>query len=199
MKLIDTRSSTCKIMRLVNGQYFINGNKPLMKRCWSFLESLSQWRWYKCEKWSTTGAVVNCKIQTSFGMLCRERDSNYYLNFWHFSNNDNANANQGRLSKLKPLLNLLSARFSSVYVPGSIVTVDETIIPWQGRLLFKQYSRGRKPRNMSKVVIAWYVHLEIFTTSRARTSTNTCTFTCTRGEYLYLYKYPKRLYSLAVY
>ena len=61
------------------------------------------------------------------------------LKFWHFPNNDNANANQDRLSKLKPLLNLLSARFSSVYVPGSIVTVDETMIPWQGRLLSKQH------------------------------------------------------------
>ena len=51
------------------------------------------------------------------------------LKFWHFSNNDNKNSNQDRLSKLKPLLNLLRARFSSVYIPGSVVTIDETMIP----------------------------------------------------------------------
>ena len=54
------------------------------------------------------------------------------LKLWHFSNNDNKNLNQDRLSKLKPLLNLLRARFSSVYIPGSVVTIDETTIPWQG-------------------------------------------------------------------
>ena len=48
VKLIDTHSSTCKTMRLVDGQYVINGNQPLMKRCSSSLESLSKWGWYKC-------------------------------------------------------------------------------------------------------------------------------------------------------
>ncbi len=65
------------------------------------------------------------------------------LKFWHFSNNDNKNSNQDRLFKLKPLLDLLRARFSSVYKPGSVVTIDETMIPWRGRLLFKQYIPGK--------------------------------------------------------
>jgi hypothetical protein len=65
------------------------------------------------------------------------------LKFWHFSNNDNKNSNQDRLFKLKPLLNLLRARFSSVYIPGSVVTIKETMVPWQGRLSFKQYIPGK--------------------------------------------------------
>ena len=65
------------------------------------------------------------------------------LRFWHFSNNDNKNLNQDRLSKFKPLLNLLRTRFSSVYIPCSVVTIDETMIPWQGRLFFKQYIPGK--------------------------------------------------------
>jgi hypothetical protein len=65
------------------------------------------------------------------------------LKFWHFSNNDNKNSNQDRLFKLKPLLNLLKTRFSSVYIPGSVITIDETMIPWRGRLLFKQYIPGK--------------------------------------------------------
>jgi hypothetical protein len=44
---------------------------------------------------------------------------------------------------LKPLLDLLKARFSSVYIPGSVVTIDESMIPWRGRLLFRQYIPGK--------------------------------------------------------
>ena len=45
--------------------------------------------------------------------------------------------------KWKPLLDLLRARFSSVYIPGSIVTIDETMVPWQDRLSFKEYITGK--------------------------------------------------------
>ena len=65
------------------------------------------------------------------------------LKFGHFSNNDNKNSNQDRLFKLKPPLDLLRAKFSSVYIPGSVVTIDETMVPWQGRLSFKQYIPGK--------------------------------------------------------
>ena len=42
------------------------------------------------------------------------------LEFSHFSNNDNANRSQDRLSKLMPFLNLLREQFSSVYVPDTV-------------------------------------------------------------------------------
>lgn len=51
------------------------------------------------------------------------------LKFWHFSNNDDKDSSQDRLFKLQPILNLLRARFSSVYIPDSVVTIDETMIP----------------------------------------------------------------------
>lgn len=51
------------------------------------------------------------------------------LKFWHFSNNNKENSNQDRLIKLKPLSDLLKERFSSVYMPGSVINVDETMIP----------------------------------------------------------------------
>ncbi len=65
------------------------------------------------------------------------------LKFWHFWDNNKYHSNQDRLFKLKPLLDLLKARFSSVYIPGAVVTIDETMIPWRGRLLFKQYIPGK--------------------------------------------------------
>ena len=65
------------------------------------------------------------------------------LKFWHFSDNNKYHSNQDRLFKLKPLLDLLKARFSSVHIPGAVVTIDETMIPWRGRLSFKQYIPGK--------------------------------------------------------
>ena len=65
------------------------------------------------------------------------------LKFWHFPDNNKYHSRQDRLFKLKPILDLLKARFRSVYIPGAVVTVDETMIPWRGRLLFKQYISGK--------------------------------------------------------
>ena len=65
------------------------------------------------------------------------------LQFLHFSNNDEQDAGQDRLAKLNPLLHLLKARFKSIYIPGSVVTVDETMVPWWGRLSFRQYVPGK--------------------------------------------------------
>ena len=65
------------------------------------------------------------------------------LKFWHFSNNNNKNSNQDRLFKLKPLLDILKERFSSVYMPDSITSTDESMLPRRGSLLFKQYIPGK--------------------------------------------------------
>ena len=65
------------------------------------------------------------------------------LEFWHFPDNNKYHSNQDRRFRLKPLLDLLKASFRSVYIPGAVVTIDETMIPWRGRLLFKQYVPGK--------------------------------------------------------
>ena len=75
--------------------------------------------------WSSSQLYGSEIIRNS---MSRERFE-LLLKFWHFSNNDNKNSNQDRLFKLKPLLDLLRARFSSVYIPGSVVTIDQTMVP----------------------------------------------------------------------
>ena len=62
-----------------------------------------------------------------------------FLKFLHFSNNDEQDASQDRLEKLNPVLHLLKARFKSIYIPAFVVTIDETMVLWRGRLLLKKY------------------------------------------------------------
>jgi hypothetical protein len=65
------------------------------------------------------------------------------VKFLHFSNNEEQNASQDKLAKLNPLLILLKARFKSIYTSDSVITVDETMVPWRGRLCFRQYVPGK--------------------------------------------------------
>lgn len=59
------------------------------------------------------------------------------LRYLHFA--DNETAGEDRLHKLKPLLNKLLSNFQSVLLPGREIIIDESMIPWRGRLIFKQY------------------------------------------------------------
>lgn len=60
------------------------------------------------------------------------------LRLWHFSNNDNL-ADDARLTKINPLLTHLNDIFKYLKSPGQDVVIDKSLVPFKGRLLFKQY------------------------------------------------------------
>lgn len=60
------------------------------------------------------------------------------LSNWHFENNQNDNGTN-RIFKIQRLLDLFLNNFKSVIKPGKDLVVDESMIPWRGRLLFRQY------------------------------------------------------------
>lgn len=47
--------------------------------------------------------------------------------------------NYDKLHKVKPLLEVLNGNVRKVYKPSSVVTVDESMIPFKGRYVLKQY------------------------------------------------------------
>lgn len=65
------------------------------------------------------------------------------LRVLHFSNNEDAIAGD-RLAKLGPLLKLLTDKFKEVYIPEREVCIDETLVPFRGRLVFKQYIKNKR-------------------------------------------------------
>ncbi|KAJ6648949.1 PiggyBac transposable element-derived protein 4 [Pseudolycoriella hygida] len=65
------------------------------------------------------------------------------LKMIHFANDDDIAGD--RLGKVRNLLNLLEKNFMS-RTPGEILVVDESMIPWRGRLLFRQYNPRKSHR-----------------------------------------------------
>ena len=44
-----------------------------------------------------------------------------------------------RLWKIRPAFDFLVDRFSSIFMPGKNLCIDESLLLWKGRLFFKQY------------------------------------------------------------
>ncbi len=60
------------------------------------------------------------------------------LNCFHFTNNELVDKND-RLNKIQPLIDALKNNYQKVYVPAEDFVIDETLVPWRGRLVFRQY------------------------------------------------------------
>lgn len=60
------------------------------------------------------------------------------LNSWHFSNNQECPEGD-RLFKIDVLRKMLVENFQQMCVPGEVVCVDESMIPFRGRLHIRQY------------------------------------------------------------
>lgn len=63
------------------------------------------------------------------------------LKFWHFS--DERNDTGDRLYKIRQILNMLNNRFREILTPGKCIVIDESMIPWRGRLIFRQYIKNK--------------------------------------------------------
>ena len=83
------------------------------------------------------------------------------LRYFHVS--DNNEANQGRLAKIKPLLDILLDNFQGVLEPGERIVVDESLVPFRGRLVFRQCIPGKKHKygiKLFKLCTPGWIHFE---------------------------------------
>jgi len=65
------------------------------------------------------------------------------LKFLHFSHDGPMTATD-RLFKFRNIQNLLQERCRSVYIPDKYVAIDEEVVLWRGRLVFRQYIPGKR-------------------------------------------------------
>lgn len=66
------------------------------------------------------------------------------LKVWHFSDNEAYTEESNRLFKIEPLLNKLKENFQKPIVPGEFISIDETLMPFKGRLKLKQYIANKR-------------------------------------------------------
>lgn len=67
------------------------------------------------------------------------------LRFWHFADNDQA-VPGNRTHKLDNVFDKLVQNFKSAYAAGQKVCIDETMVPFRGRLSFRQYIPSKRHR-----------------------------------------------------
>lgn len=72
------------------------------------------------------------------------------LSHWHFADNQSTDTSH-RLYKIKPLLNHISQKFQNAVTPSRNVCVDETLVPFRGRLSFLQYIKNKRHKFGVKV------------------------------------------------
>ena len=103
--------------------------------------------------WQTSNFYI-----ATFGIsqvMTRERFEQIYR-FLHLANNDDQDddpANRDKLLKIRQFADLLAASFQGNYVPHSTVTIDEAMIPFKGRLSFKQYMKDKPTKRGIKVFV----------------------------------------------
>lgn len=51
-----------------------------------------------------------------------------------------------RLTKVRPLLNMMIKRFSEAYVPDKELSLDESLLLWRGRLMFRVYNQRKSAK-----------------------------------------------------
>ena len=89
--------------------------------------------------WSTDPVIATPLINK---VMSRNRFE-LLLKFWHFA--DNTTAEPGdRLGKLKNIVDSLLNRFQSIYYPEKQLSIDEAMVLWRGRLVFRQYIPGKR-------------------------------------------------------
>lgn len=85
--------------------------------------------------WSKSKMYTNDLIRNS---MKRDR-FDLLLKFLHFCNNDDIPQNSDRLHKIRNILNRIINNFQKTMKPDKEVVIDETMMPWRGRLVFRQY------------------------------------------------------------
>lgn len=72
------------------------------------------------------------------------------LTFIHVADNEEAQQND-RLHKVQGLINLLVQEFQSLIVPDKAVCIDETMVPFRGRIKFRQYIPNKRHKYGLKI------------------------------------------------
>jgi len=96
--------------------------------------------------WSTKSRYLN----SIAGKTMPRNRFELILRFWHFSDNLKAPVDD-RIYKVRGLIERLVKNYQSVMEPGEYMAIDESMVPFRGRLKFRQYIPGKAHKYGSKL------------------------------------------------
>ena len=90
----------------------------------------------------------NPVMASSFAASLMSRDRfKMILAFFHLNNNNNyiprGQPGHDPLHKVRTLLDSLNFAFKRVYIPEEWIALDEAVVPWRGRLIFRVYIKNK--------------------------------------------------------
>lgn len=65
------------------------------------------------------------------------------LKMWHFSNNEDCPPGD-RLFKIQSLVDILNRNVKQCMIPSEMLCIDESMVPFRGRISFRQYIKGKR-------------------------------------------------------
>ena len=68
----------------------------------------------------------------------------------YFANNTVADASD-RLSKVQIIIDELNTNFRKYYDPPEVLCIDESLIPFRGRIIFRQYLKQKRRKYGTKI------------------------------------------------
>jgi len=89
--------------------------------------------WSKAEKYENSVAP-KIMSRNKFELILR---------FWYFADNETSDKSD-RLYKIRNILDKINLNFEHLLTPGEIIAVDESMIPFRGRLKFRQYIPSKR-------------------------------------------------------
>ncbi|KAL8567072.1 hypothetical protein ACOMHN_027499 [Nucella lapillus] len=100
------------------------------------------------------------RVLYRFGVFSSVMTKNRFqliLQFLHFHDNATMpgpnDPNYDRLYKIRPVVDHLHEKFQEVYEPRQAVCVDESLLLWKGRLIFRQYIPMKRARFGIKIYL----------------------------------------------
>lgn len=111
---------------------------------------MGTWRTNRLQDYWKTDALFNLKCFSD--NMSRDRFL-LILRCLHFDENCPNKAARDRIYKIRPLVDFFNEKMHNVYQAGKYLSLDESMVLWRGRLIFKQFIKNKRHKYGIKLYV----------------------------------------------
>jgi len=122
---------------------WVNTNRLEMKTFLSLLFHMGTIKMPRLEDYWKTNKLFNLPFFRTY--MSRNRFT-ILLRALYFSRNraEGESVPRNRLHKIQPIVNYFNSRMNEIFEPTKNLSLDESMVLWRGRLIFRQYIKNKK-------------------------------------------------------